>query len=456
MSFLNWLFSDAAWVLSGNVPLSGEQIASRSAPPDWVRGKTIFLDLGWFSFLPDDLLRRSLDVGQPVFRVRAPEPGNLRPKSVSIDTEYRGISLRTLCEYELCVAFDCMPAELDNYAEHSQLIETIGKGKELVDWSNAVLDYFAPTRVAYPQGYVLPAAALRLVAQQRGLSLLALENTFRKDRFCWDDQSGITLATPVPMQMFESNHESGDTAYFATYQQEARSLKSAEHSTGRQSNLPQIDARKVLFIGQVNSDSSVLFHIAPGFSSQMDVVSCVADFVQGTPGTAMMLKVHPKEVHGTNPLGLPYSLYRYNAFKERYAKHENQRIFIDELASIDILNAIAWADICVTINSQAGLEAAAMGKPVILCGDAHYDRLQSVAVARNGEDLRAALVQTAPRTETTEAQAFFKFYCENYARPATVSAFLELLAKGGQTARGHRLLSFAVRLRDLKRFLQRS
>lgn len=453
---LKWLLQDAAWTLSGNVAVSPSVFARRPTPPRWIQGHTILLDLGWFSFLPQDLMTPSIQAGQPIFKISAPTPETRNVQPASLDETRHGISLRSLCEYELCVTFDCMPHELDAFADDTRLHRAIAKSRELLDWAFAVLDYFAPARVAYPQGYVLPAAALRLAAQQRGLDVIALENTFRKDRICWDDQTGITLATPVPMQMFAVRKDNHDPTYFQRYQQEVNSLKSAEHSTAGSADLPRVQGRKILFIGQVNSDSSVLFHLAPGFSSQMDAVTCTANFVAEASATVMVLKVHPKEVHGLNPLGQPYSVKRYQDFKELHKTDGDMRIVTDDTASMDTMKAIAWADICVTVNSQAGLEAAAMGKPVILCGASHYDQLKSVTVVKDKDELHAALSVHSPKTDMGEAQSFFQFYCDDYACPATVQSLLALLARSGTPAKPHPLLKLALKFRNFKRTLRSS
>lgn len=441
---------DARFAFSGRCGHGSDSFDRRPTPGEWLRGHVLYLDLGWLHFADEDLVEASTLQGAPVIPVtpppRATAPPGARP--LRRGETHRGADLWDLCLYELCMKFDCATAELEKKVTLGDAgADTRAEAVALIDWAEALLDFYAPAAVVYPQGYVLPAAVLRYAARRRGIQTVAIENTFRNDRFCWDDGAGVTLASPIPMTMFRNCPCGGGRGYFDAYRRGVHDLKSDEHRTGDRTRPPEFKGRKLLFIGQVNTDSSVLFYIAGGFHSQMAAIETVAQYVSAREDVALLLKTHPKEATGRNPLGAPYSTERYDTFRRRWSDVE--RIHLDSTASIGAFAAIDWADLCITINSQAGLEAAAAGKPVILCGAANYDQLRSVRRVDSPEELWAALDEPAPTVDADEASAFFKTYCETYCRPKSVAALVDLTTQARPARRvlWLRVLLFIRRLR---------
>ena len=423
------------------------RMSRRSSAPEWLRGHILFLDLGWLDFTRTGVLRESIAAGHPVLRIRPrkPAPDRLLEAWPAWDATYRGARLWEICRYELCMKYDCSVQALEERVAASPpdraASDTVNAAKVLIDWAVAALDFYQPRTVMFQQGYILPAAAMREVARARGLPVVGLENTFRKDRICWDDITGISLATPIPARIFADERGAGGDEYLRRYRDSAGALKSRQHATLGESEVEDWVGRKILFIGQVNTDSSVLFHIGKGFPDQMAAVDVVADHVLSEPDSLLFLKVHPKEVTGRNPLRQRYSMERYARFLRREGVAGSDRIRLDDQARIDIMSAIEWADVCVTINSQAGLEAAALGKSVILCGTSSYDHLRSVRRVETPSELRAALADRAPPVDAGEARDFFRVYCECYCKPARVESLIDLAGPAPQRrGRGWRAL----------------
>lgn len=402
--------------------------------------EALYLDIGWLDFPRRDMLVASLEFGHPVLRVAPPHElsvGGEEQGSNFMDETHCGVHLWSICEYELCVKFDCSRSDLlrrPNLAD--DVAETFSRARALVEWSTAVITHFRPRTAIYPQGYIVEAAAFRAVAKLNNLRCLAVENTFRSDRFCWDDERGVTLASAIPMRLFNETAQPKDSSsYFERYRSDAAQLKSGEHSNLTSDTPAESELRKILFIGQVNTDSSVLFHIGEGFPDQMSAVETLAQFVAEHADDTLLLKVHPKEVRGVTPQQKRYSLKRYDDFASKFASEENGRIAVDRDAQFDIMKAIEWADLCVTINSQAGLEAAALGKPVIVCGDANYGALRSVRNVETPTELSEALTRES-ETDVSEAQHFFEEYCERYCRPKNLPSLIQLAASGRDARAG--------------------
>ena len=138
--------------------------------------------------------------------------------------------------------------------------------------------------------------------------------------------------------------------------------------------------KRILFLGQCYTDSSLLFGIN-GHYSTIEVVQTLFDYAN-LKGAFAMFKLHPKEYSGDDTLGRPYNqltLRRLVAaglpFSSDDSVSQNDFFKVDALNTFSTQQLIKDADIIVTINSQGGLEALAFGKEVVLLGESFYDRL---------------------------------------------------------------------------------
>lgn len=412
------------------------------APPG-LTGGTLLLDLGWMDFLADRVFWPALAKGLRLIPIR-PLTARRRvlerpalcdvPKHFDWDETCSGLFLRDVCRYDICVRADLSLADLaedPNPERHAAA--SFALARPMIEEIARLLDRYRPVRVIYPQGHALPAAILRAMAQNRGISCLAIENCLRADRFVWDDRTGTTLASPIPREFhLRASERPGAAAYFSRYRMQIADLKSAEHrslGTRTPPTTPRdVRGRRILLLGQVSTDSSVLFHIGVGFRDQMAVFDTVLAHAEANPDDIVLVKTHPKEAGGLSPAFTRYSLARYERFAERvHAAGCSDRVHLDMGGAIDLFAAIDWADLCVTINSQSGLEAACAGRPVVLCGDAVYGHLGSVTKAHAPDVLRSKLAETASQPDPAEARSFFCSFCEAYARPRNVGAIADLL-----------------------------
>ena len=112
---------------------------------------------------------------------------------------------------------------------------------------------------------------------------------------------------------------------------------------------------------------------------------------------------------------------------------QNKNIYYDHENTYDTYSIIQTADVCVTINSQAGLESLLLGKIVITCGNAFYNCLNSVYRALDNRHigflLNQILKNTAVGVDMNQVYKFFYIFCEKYCLPKDEKSFLWLFEK---------------------------
>lgn len=410
-----------------------ERLGTTGAMLAGMRGGTLVLDLGWFDFITrmrlGDIYSRPRLVPIALDH-RAPPIDTSLQSPVDTGEVYGGAPLLETCLYDICVRQDrCVADVLDDSALDRLVARSFAEARALIDLLAQLLEIYRPRRVVYPQGYVLPAAILRHLATERGILCMAIENCFRADRFVWDDFAGVTLASRIPRSLYGTSADGAAAdRYFADYLAQRENLKSDEHRNRGGGRLPEGSGRRILYLGQVSTDSSVLFHIGDGFRDQIAVMTCLVDHLEARHDDVILFKGHPKEAGGVTPVGTHYSTARYAPLLDRLAReHDPARFGADLDGVLDVFDAIAWADLCVTINSQSGLEAACLDKPVILCGEAAYDHLPSIHKVMTPSDLRRALSARDLTADGQSARCFFRQFCEDYGRPKTLIALRDLL-----------------------------
>lgn len=356
---------------------------------------------------------------------------------------HHGVNLWQVSRYRLALELRKTPAQFDanNPSDLAALRSFYGHAVELVDKARAHLDRFQPDTIVVAQGYDVLSAVLRHLAILRGIRVVSLENTFRRDRLLWDDTSGISVNLNLAknhywrLRDFISEDTARQTA--AAYLAGIKTAKSGEHASpsaplsadSSADNLPTIT-----YLAQVGTDSSVLFGLRR-FQSQLDVIVALAAYA-ARRSARLLVKLHPKEnpafndampwVRGLTAEGL--------SRREDFAASREQlgdRLVLDADNRYDTYDLIRRADVCVTINSQAGLEAALHDKEVVLCGDAFYGGLGFTHEADDSDALAFHLDRVLDgklRLNTGgAARVFFHIYTEHYCLPKTEQSVLALL-----------------------------
>ena len=345
-------------------------------------------------------------------------------------------------EYQLCIRHEMLRDELA-YAVRtsSALSEEFDEALKQAVSRESALERIA-TRVGfqsmvYMQGYRPVAAAMRGIAGRRGISTLALENTLFNDRAIWDAETGITCFTDrcraaFAMRMGGSLAAVGNAESHG-FECGSPSLKSDEHRSGCQP--VSIPVPYVLFIGQVFTDAAILFGCLPAWGP-LEVVSQVHRFVRGL-GMPLVIKAHPKETKGKDPL----FTRPYRRLFARRLRASVPEVFaapdcvVDDDNSLDTYAAMRSAACVVTMNSQAGIEAAALGVPTIVCARSHYDdcgfTFDGTSEAALQRSIRACL--TMPQSERLRMQvlasAFVRVLRDHVYVPKSAPVIAELVER---------------------------
>lgn len=339
--------------------------------------------------------------------------------------------------YHVCVDLDLYPAEVDMAVpEHSRVCEKyVAMAKGFERHLLESIENIPPETILYCQGYQLESFIVRKICAERKIGLLAIENTFDSRKFVWDNLSGITVNRNLAENYYWKYENFVDTTTARKYADEYRaglkSFKSGEHSSGCEPFLCGPDEKIMLFLGQVYTDSSVLFGIND-FTNQVKIIEQLFDYCL-QHGIKLFVKLHPKEVAGKNIHNEPYDKVTYRKIKEnrQLAEAIEREAMIVDYDHYDTYDLISKAAGCVTINSQAGLEALLMGKDVVLCGKSFYSGFNLTFNAQDASDLAYCLdrvfMKGTSRNKPEVSEKLFYIITNYYFQTKTPESFLDLL-----------------------------
>lgn len=382
----------------------------------------------WFDFPRKSLTRALLKKG--IFTIDPEHPG----WETTVNSGEKQLTTReavSLAQYPVCIELESTPAELKTIPQarvHAATQKHQEKIQNLASRIGNAFEYFDPNAIAIVQGYDSLNAVSRCLAIRQNLPLLSLENTAVSDRMLWDNLSGITtnrnLAKNYYWRFRETISEEVAHAYCEQLITNTKSKKLAEHASPEK---PFQKARNnrpnVLFLGQVYTDSSVLFGIGE-WKTPIALIKQLAKLAHAMDFN-LWIKLHPKEMTGFSPvINQPYDKLTWRKLSSdaefsNFLK-TNDRVMIDHENEYDTYALMKSADVAVTLNSQAGLEAAIRGIPTVVAGEAFYSNLRFTLDAPYPEILevqlkRALGMKETERAElTTDAKIFTQIYFEKY------------------------------------------
>jgi tetratricopeptide (TPR) repeat protein len=356
---------------------------------------------------------------------------------------HRGINLWYTCRYELSLSLCKMPHAIEPEAPNDRraLKGLYAYAIATIDAAFRMMDFYRPESVVVAQGYNVVSAVLREVALQRGTRVVALENIFHRERLLWDDVSGIAVNQNLARNFFWRYRDQVSPAVaeasVQAFLQRMPTFKSADHASPAEG--AQVSLREGLFtityLAQVGLDSSVMFGLSD-FASQVDVIIALMRYTL-VRNAQLLVKLHPKESRAKEDIGaLPpgftaYALETYPGYNALRAQL-GDRFIIDKCNEFSTSDWIRRADVCVTINSQAGLEAAMLTKEVILCGDAFYGGLGFTHDASDASSLAFSLDRVlregVRRNDKQSCWKFFHVFTELYCIPKSEEALVALAA----------------------------
>jgi hypothetical protein len=370
-------------------------------------------------------------------------PGHERDRAAcsSLDDE----ALDRIGLYRLCVEMELCPAEMQTAPGAEERRRSIREElRQLAAVVQGVIDQVDPHQLVIVQGYEPLAAISRSLGIARGIRVIALENTAVNSRLLWDDISAITtnrnLSKSYYWRFYDHVSQEDADAYSESLWDRKQELKSAEHASPQQKfSRSRTGKPLVLFLGQVYTDSSVIFGSGAwatptAILRQLTVLSKTMEF-------ELAVKLHPKEASGCAPMtGAPYDRLTWRKMLAdptlEAALAGPDPLAVDKDNEYDTYSMIDQADAVVTLNSQAGLEAASRGVPTVVCGDAFYAGLGFTfdapdPCAFQAQLSRALGVQGEVRDQFgAEARKFTYVYFERYCIKRDPLAVASLAAEG--------------------------
>lgn len=344
-------------------------------------------------------------------------------------------TIEEIAGYSACVEANMFWDEFITDSTHDGKVKSWAKKiRSLASGFDRELDRIRPMGVLIFQGYLLEDSILRALAKKRDLKLLSIERTLRKDRLLWDSVSGITVNRNEGSERFAvraseiQNPVADETSI--TYLSSLKRLKQGEHASPTKKFEWSSRSPKILFLGQVYTDASLLYGLK-GFNNPVDVISAVMQWSLGREAS-LLIKFHPKEHSGDNPVTLnAYDDLTYRKLKSKrkqLIEQMGESLILDRTNIYDTYDLIQKADLVVTVNSQAGLEAAIMGKPVLTGSccfyggfDFTYEYHTEQAI---GPQMDLALSSGAP--DVARARKFFHFMYEEYCVEHSPDSLLTL------------------------------
>ena len=361
--------------------------------------------------------------------------------------KHQGVSIWEVAKYDVCVrAETCVTdIERDPAAWLEALATDYARAVVMIHRVALYLDAFRPSTVLVAQGHILASAVTRALAHARGIRVVAIENTMHSERLLWDDGAALPVVHNRAREHWWRHHTAvtGEEAeaYVASYLERIKELKSSQHTSPTESRAPSpanTDAsgatKTILYLGQVTTDASVLFGIGPGFDRQLDVIRTTV--MHGLElGHRVVVMLHPKENQGETPLGGTYdrlTLRQMQSDPLLAPLLDHERLVVDADNRFDTYPLIDAADLCVTVNSQAGLEALIKEKELVTCGHAFYGGLGFTHEADDPATLAACIDRVLAfdemRNVDDKARRFFTAYLSGYCRDKTPATVAELLS----------------------------
>jgi hypothetical protein len=354
---------------------------------------------------------------------------------------YKGINLYDVTIYQICVELQVFLNDLDlSDTRHIHVVqEWFRRAVAFIDY---ILPYFKKTRlhkVIILQGYLYDSAIIRRICIERGIPVVAVENTLNKDKIIWDDISCISVNQNLAANFYWRYRDVIDSRsakkYCMEYIANIKTKKQDEHFSPDKQLLLDSGKKSIFFIGQVFTDASTLFGIGK-FHNPVSIIEYLVKYAIKEDYN-LIVKLHPKELDGSDILQNRYDSLTHRQIKANAPLYNsiktNKNIYYDYENAYDTYSIIQNSDVCVTINSQAGLESLLLGKKVVTCGNAFYNCLNSVFQATDESHmvflLDRLLRYEAPEADLNQVYKFFYIFCEKYCLPKNEKSFLSLFER---------------------------
>ena len=285
------------------------------------------------------------------------------------------------------------------------------------------------------QGYEPLNAVARFVAIKQNIPVLSIENTALASCMLWDNISGITTNKNLARNYFWKYHgvfqDAAISEFKNTFQRNLRQAKSVEHTSPIGVLFSGSHRPIVLFLGQVLTDSSIIFGTGK-WGSPLKLIESLCYWCNKN-NHQLIIKLHPKESIGKNTINnSPYNKLTYRKIQQ---SEDLINLLIKNEAVIDANNdydtyaLIKNACFAVTVNSQAGLEASLLGTPVVVAGEAFYSGLGFTIDAPEPRSVNDQFNEATNWSVPKSAAEFSYIFFEHYCKPKTATSLAKLIVE---------------------------
>lgn len=160
----------------------------------------------------------------------------------------------------------------------------------------------------------------------------------------------------------------------------------------------------VFWDAQVHYDDQV-------FTDQASWISTtIRHYVENPDLGVLVIRVHPAEVTGL----IPSRDCVRDRINREYGRLPNNIILIDSTDKTSTYSLIERSEVVLIYNTKAGIEAAAMGRPVVVAGDAWIKNFEFVIAAKSVEHYLQLLSSSAWKdfkfSQDQALKYFYSFY----------------------------------------------
>jgi len=345
----------------------------------------IFLDsdiceLEWLDIAMEELSFQGLKKLTPVilYRIKLElnDVDDFGEKIIDNKCLYRGVDLFLAIEYSLYAELEIQRGEFDinNKIHFFEAMKWLNCAKIIADELYDLFSKVKPVSVVSLQGYFVECAIARQLAEVFRYQFYALENTFFYKKIICEPITGVAVnKTSIMSFFYRFQHLIIPKKCHSSESWIQANIKHQDHSSPLEVYRWPRDKKRILFLGQCLTDSSLLF-CEPNYS----IVEVLKELqIYSAENNAhLFIKLHPKENNGKTPLHKPYAKLTFRKLTESaYFIVDEDNYYIDFENKYSTQELIYASDVVITINSQAGLESLALGKEVVLLGKAFYDQL---------------------------------------------------------------------------------
>lgn len=350
---------------------------------------------------------------------------------------YKGINLYDVVIFNVCNELCIMEKEffIDNPNHYNVLEKYYEMAIEYIDAAYSILEKVKVSKSLLFHGYDVISNILRKVSIINNIDTYTFEVTLDKEKIIWDNVSCIPTNKNLAKNYFWRYESLIDDVVCENYRKKylanVKKQKIAEHVSSNNQLNKLKDRKTILFLAQVYVDSSIIFGIND-FGTPIHLINDIIEYSLNHD-LELIIKLHPSETYSQylKNRELTYKKLLKSKFVDEITNNYN--IILDHDNKYDTYSLIDRADLCVTINSQAGLESLLKGKEVILCGESFYGGLGFTYDAYDKRDLYFYLdriiLEGDRRNNIKRISKFFYIFNELYCINKNALSILELLGR---------------------------